>query len=194
MKTIERIMKHFFFAISANATRDFLPFVVKQTFCFALETKNCWFCEKFRARWRHELSQLFLLSLINRSLSVVNDSGYKLFTIQSVNKVEEIFSSDDVDTRIAERLFSSSLVATVWSSEQNKLKVSTKTPWHHLSRSTHKVSREHDLIIYSVSTRDEHQRSNSRGFRHSSLHHPTQFHLSVCCVPLLSSTNISTDW
>lgn len=61
---------------------------------------------------------------INRSLSVVSDSGYKLFTIQSVNKVDEIFTSDHVDTRIAERLFSSSLVATVWSSEQNKLKVS----------------------------------------------------------------------
>lgn len=61
---------------------------------------------------------------ISRSLSVVNDSGYKLFTIQSVNKVEEIFASDNVDTRIAERLFSSSLVATVLSSEQNKLKVS----------------------------------------------------------------------
>lgn len=61
-------------------------------------------------------------------MSVVNDSGYKLFAIQSVNKVEEIFSSENVDTRIAERLFSSSLVATVWSGEQNKLKVSTKTP------------------------------------------------------------------
>lgn len=61
----------------------------------------------------------------NSSLSVVNDSGYKLFTIQSVNKVDEIFASDNVDTRIAERLFSSSLVATVWSSEQNKLRVST---------------------------------------------------------------------
>lgn len=66
---------------------------------------------------------------ISRSLSVVNDSGYKLFTIQSVNKVEEIFASDNVDTRIAERLFSSSLVATVLSSEQNKLKVS-KTKDH----------------------------------------------------------------
>lgn len=64
---------------------------------------------------------------INRSLSVVSDSGYKLFTIQSVNKVDEIFTSDHVDTRIAERLFSSSLVATVWSSEQNKLKVSVQS-------------------------------------------------------------------
>lgn len=58
------------------------------------------------------------------SLSVVNDSGYKLFAIQSVNKVDEIFSSDHADTRIAERLFSSSLVATVERAEQNKLKVS----------------------------------------------------------------------
>jgi autophagy-related protein 18 len=58
---------------------------------------------------------------------VVNDCGYKLFTIQSVTKVDEIFSSENEDTRIAERLFSSSLVATVNSSEQNKLKVSTKT-------------------------------------------------------------------
>ncbi|CRL04133.1 CLUMA_CG017244, isoform A [Clunio marinus] len=57
------------------------------------------------------------------SLSVVSDSGYKLFAIQGVSKVDEIFSSDHVDTRIAERLFSSSLVATVWTSEQNKLKI-----------------------------------------------------------------------
>lgn len=70
-------------------------------------------------------NQLSPLFYPHRSLSVVNDSGYKLFTIQSVNKVEEIYSSDHVDTKIAERLFSSSLVATVWSSEQNKLKVST---------------------------------------------------------------------
>jgi autophagy-related protein 18 len=61
----------------------------------------------------------------SRSLSVANDCGYKLFSIQGVNKIEEIFNSEsNVDTKIAERLFSSSLVAVVISSEQNKLKVS----------------------------------------------------------------------
>lgn len=55
----------------------------------------------------------------------MSDSGYKLFSIQTINKVDEIYASDDfVDTKIAERLFSSSLVAIVTRAEQNKLKVS----------------------------------------------------------------------
>lgn len=85
----------------------------------------------------------------------MNDSGYKLFTIQSVNKVEEIFSSDHVDTRIAERLFSSSLVATVWSSEQNKLKVSTnKELWSLSEQHKKKTLAKHVLIKLRISTRD----------------------------------------
>jgi len=57
------------------------------------------------------------------SLSVVSNNGYRLFTVQSVDRVDEIFCNNDEDTRIAERLFSSSLVAVVSKTEPNKLKV-----------------------------------------------------------------------
>lgn len=57
------------------------------------------------------------------SLSVVSKQGYRLFSLSSVDRVDEIFCSHDEDTRIAERLFSSSLVAVVTASEPHKLKV-----------------------------------------------------------------------
>ncbi|XP_041780516.1 WD repeat domain phosphoinositide-interacting protein 2-like isoform X3 [Anopheles merus] len=57
------------------------------------------------------------------SLSVVSRTGYRLFSLTSVDRVDEIFCSHDEDTKIAERLFSSSLVAVVTASEPNKLKV-----------------------------------------------------------------------
>ncbi|XP_050077660.1 WD repeat domain phosphoinositide-interacting protein 2-like isoform X3 [Anopheles maculipalpis] len=57
------------------------------------------------------------------SLSVVSRTGYRLFSLASVDRVDEIFCSHDEDTKIAERLFSSSLVAVVTASEPNKLKV-----------------------------------------------------------------------
>uniref|UniRef100_A0A2M4A320 Putative autophagy-specific 18 n=1 Tax=Anopheles triannulatus TaxID=58253 RepID=A0A2M4A320_9DIPT len=57
------------------------------------------------------------------SLSVVSNTGYRLFSLASVDRVDEIFCSHDEDTKIAERLFSSSLVAVVTASEPNKLKV-----------------------------------------------------------------------
>ncbi|XP_058125902.1 WD repeat domain phosphoinositide-interacting protein 2 isoform X1 [Anopheles coustani] len=57
------------------------------------------------------------------SLSVVSKTGYRLFSLTSVDRVDEIFCSHDEDTKIAERLFSSSLVAVVTASEPNKLKV-----------------------------------------------------------------------
>ncbi|XP_055638724.1 WD repeat domain phosphoinositide-interacting protein 2-like isoform X2 [Toxorhynchites rutilus septentrionalis] len=57
------------------------------------------------------------------SLSVVSNQGYRLFSLSSVDRVDEIFCSHDEDARIAERLFSSSLVAVVTSSEPRKLKV-----------------------------------------------------------------------
>lgn len=63
------------------------------------------------------------LLLFFRSLSVVSKQGYRLFSLSSVDRVDEIFCSHDEDTRIAERLFSSSLVAVVTSSEPHKLKV-----------------------------------------------------------------------
>lgn len=57
------------------------------------------------------------------SLSVVSKQGYRLFSLSSVDRVDEIFCSHDEDIRIAERLFSSSLVAVVTASEPGKLKV-----------------------------------------------------------------------
>lgn len=57
------------------------------------------------------------------SLAVVGTTGYRLFTLSSVEKVEEIFCSHNENTRIAERLFSSSLVAVVTVAEPNKLKI-----------------------------------------------------------------------
>lgn len=54
---------------------------------------------------------------------MVSSNGYRLFSILSAGKVEEIFFNNDEDTKIAERLFSSSLVAVVSKSEPNKLKV-----------------------------------------------------------------------
>lgn len=57
------------------------------------------------------------------SLSVVSKQGYRLFSLSSVDRVDEIFCSHDEDIRIAERLFSSSLVAVVTASEPHKLKV-----------------------------------------------------------------------
>lgn len=60
---------------------------------------------------------------LNRSLSVVGPAGYRLFCVSSVNHVEEIFGSKQEDIKIAERLFSSSLVAVVTTKESTKLKV-----------------------------------------------------------------------
>lgn len=57
---------------------------------------------------------------------MVSNNGYRLFSILSAGKVEEIFFNNDEDTKIAERLFSSSLVAVVSKSEPNKLKVISK--------------------------------------------------------------------
>lgn len=50
-------------------------------------------------------------------------SGYRLFSLASVDKVEEIFCSINESTKISERLFSSSLVAVVTTEEPHKLKV-----------------------------------------------------------------------
>ncbi|KAG4072454.1 hypothetical protein HA402_004386 [Bradysia odoriphaga] len=60
---------------------------------------------------------------MEKSISVVGNSGYRLFTLASVDKVEEIFCSNDESTEISERLFSSSLVAVVTTAEPHKLKV-----------------------------------------------------------------------
>lgn len=56
---------------------------------------------------------------------MVGNFGFRLFTISSVERVDEIFCSSHEDTKIAERLFSSSLVAVVTTTEADKLKVNT---------------------------------------------------------------------
>ncbi|CAH1793942.1 unnamed protein product [Owenia fusiformis] len=57
------------------------------------------------------------------SLAVGSKSGYKLFSLASVEKLDQIYENDNEDTCIVERLFSSSLVAIVSLSSPRKLKV-----------------------------------------------------------------------
>jgi len=57
------------------------------------------------------------------SLAVGTRSGYKLFSLNSPDKLENIYESDTEDICIVERLFSSSLVAIVSLSSPRKLKV-----------------------------------------------------------------------
>lgn len=69
------------------------------------------------------LTNFFFLFFISSSLSVVSNNGYRLFAFANVNQVDELFCNNDDDTKIAERLFCSSLVAVVTKSDPNKLKV-----------------------------------------------------------------------
>ncbi|XP_011299905.1 WD repeat domain phosphoinositide-interacting protein 2 [Fopius arisanus] len=57
------------------------------------------------------------------SLAVGSKSGYKLFSLNSVDYLEKIFENDSEDIFIVERLFSSSLMAVVNYSSPRKLKV-----------------------------------------------------------------------
>lgn len=57
------------------------------------------------------------------SLAVGTKSGYKLYSLNSVDKLENIYDNDSEDICIVERLFSSSLVAIVSLSSPRKLKV-----------------------------------------------------------------------
>ncbi|XP_071965711.1 WD repeat domain phosphoinositide-interacting protein 2-like isoform X1 [Antedon mediterranea] len=57
------------------------------------------------------------------SLAVGTETGYRLFSLNSVDKLETIYESDNEDICIVERLFSSSLVAIVSLSSPRKLKV-----------------------------------------------------------------------
>lgn len=73
---------------------------------------------------KNQISSNFLVFFSAfRSLAVVGQFGFRLFSITSVERVEEIFCSHNEDAKIAERLFSSSLVAVVTSAEADKLKV-----------------------------------------------------------------------
>ncbi|XP_066256237.1 WD repeat domain phosphoinositide-interacting protein 2 isoform X2 [Euwallacea similis] len=57
------------------------------------------------------------------SLAVGGKFGYKLFSLGSVEHLEQIYSNANGDSRIVERLFSSSLVAMVSLAAPRKLKV-----------------------------------------------------------------------
>ncbi|XP_076340254.1 WD repeat domain phosphoinositide-interacting protein 2-like [Tachypleus tridentatus] len=57
------------------------------------------------------------------SLAVGTKTGYKLFSLNSVDTFEKIYENDSEDICIVERLFSSSLVAVVSLSSPHKLKV-----------------------------------------------------------------------
>lgn len=83
------------------------------------------FLYKSRAHSDSKSSLIKMKKIIffSRSITVVSQAGYKLFAITATNKVEEIWTSENVNTKIAERLFSSSLVAVVTNVEPNKLKV-----------------------------------------------------------------------
>ncbi|RXM33724.1 WD repeat domain phosphoinositide-interacting protein 2 [Acipenser ruthenus] len=60
----------------------------------------------------------------NTSLAVGTKSGYKFFSLSSVDKLEQIYECTDTeDVSIVERLFSSSLVAIVSLKAPRKLKV-----------------------------------------------------------------------
>lgn len=66
---------------------------------------------------------LIICTFSCRSLTVVGTTGYRLFALSAVDRVDELFCSHNEDTKIAERLFSSSLVAVVTTAEPTKLKV-----------------------------------------------------------------------
>ncbi|CAG0885998.1 unnamed protein product [Darwinula stevensoni] len=57
------------------------------------------------------------------SLAVGTKKGYKLFSLNSVDNIEQIYENESEDICIVERLFSSSLVAVVSLSSPRKLKV-----------------------------------------------------------------------
>lgn len=57
------------------------------------------------------------------SLAVGTRTGYKLFSLSSVDRLEQIYQNDGEDVCIVERLFSSSLVAIVSLSSPRKLKI-----------------------------------------------------------------------
>lgn len=57
------------------------------------------------------------------SLAVGTKNGYKLYSLGSIEKLDQIYENDSEDICIVERLFSSSLVAIVSLSSPRKLKV-----------------------------------------------------------------------
>lgn len=58
-----------------------------------------------------------------RSLAVGCRNGYRLFSLNNVDQLEQIYSNGTEDSCVVERLFSSSLVAVVSLAAPRKLKV-----------------------------------------------------------------------
>merc|ERR1712213_20260 len=77
------------------------------------------------AKMESEPSELVFASFNQdtTSLAVGTTSGYKLYSLTSTDSLEPIYSNATEDVYIAERLFSSSLVAIVSHSAPRKLKV-----------------------------------------------------------------------
>ncbi|XP_054284203.1 WD repeat domain phosphoinositide-interacting protein 2-like isoform X3 [Macrosteles quadrilineatus] len=78
------------------------------------------------------------------SLSVGTKTGYRIFSLSSVDSLEQIYEDDTQDCCIVERLFSSSLVAVVSLSSPRKLKVC------HFKRGTEICNYSYSNTILSV--------------------------------------------
>ncbi|XP_033749748.1 WD repeat domain phosphoinositide-interacting protein 2-like isoform X1 [Pecten maximus] len=77
------------------------------------------------AKTEDEQSELLFVNFNQdcTSLAIGTRTGYKLFSLSSVDKLEQIYENENEDICIVERLFSSSLVAIVSLSSPRKLKV-----------------------------------------------------------------------
>lgn len=74
---------------------------------------------------RLNLRMLLIHGCLYRSLAVGTQKGYRLFALNSVDRLEKIHQSAELeDVTLVERLFSSSLVAVVTLPSSRKLKVS----------------------------------------------------------------------
>ncbi|XP_055377340.1 WD repeat domain phosphoinositide-interacting protein 1 [Condylostylus longicornis] len=63
------------------------------------------------------------MSTLISSISVVGKTGYRLFSLPTVDKLEEIYAKENEETKIVERLFGSSLVVIVTTAKPNSLKM-----------------------------------------------------------------------
>lgn len=94
----------------------------------------------------------------NTSLAVGTKSGYKFFSLSSVDKLEQIYECTDTeDVCIVERLFSSSLVAIVSLKAPRKLKVC------HFKKGTEICNYSYSNTILAVKLNN--QRNSTQSFR-----------------------------
>ncbi|EEC06124.1 WD-repeat protein, putative, partial [Ixodes scapularis] len=71
----------------------------------------------------YEFPHSILFCVRFRSLAVGTATGYKLFSLSNIDRLEQIYENETEGTCLVERLFSSSLVALVGASSARKLKV-----------------------------------------------------------------------